>query len=139
MILRAQFFLYEFLFECFVRLVGFGDLSCSKFYLVYCVIYRKISKLDVFLLQNPMLHFEICESSGSKYVMKNGHLSCATAASNVLLKLHGQSGLEHYFKSLERDLSFQTIFIVFCFNIVASNTQSSLHLSSSEVNDWARL
>ena len=69
-----------------------------------------------------MLHFEICESSGSKYAMNNGHLSRATAASNFLLKLQGQSGQECYFKSVERELSFQTIFIVFCFNIITSNT-----------------
>ena len=74
------------------------------------MIYRKIVKLDVFSLQNVMLHFEICESSGSKYAVNNGHSSNATAASNLSFLL--KAVLNNIVKSLECDISFRTIFRV---------------------------
>ena len=68
--------------EIFVSQVGFGDLSTSKFYLVYWAIYQKISLVGAFSPQNLVLHFEICESSESEYAINKDHSSNATAATN---------------------------------------------------------
>ena len=72
------------------------------------MIYRKIEgvELDVFSPVNLVLHFDICESPGSKFPMNNDHLLDAKVATNVFLsvKYQGQSSLEQHFFKLGLDL-----------------------------------
>ena len=62
----------------------------------------QISQSGCEISRNCGTNFDICESSGSKFAMNDGHLLNATATTNgfLFVKYQGQSSLEQHFERI---------------------------------------